>query len=52
MFRESNPKIDVYVGGVYKGSTNWSRTCKEAKKKYLDKNPTVNPDIVKCKIGK
>lgn len=27
------PKIDVYVNGVYKHSTNWARNLKEAKEK-------------------
>lgn len=41
MYRESNPKIDVYADGVYQYSTNWSRTCKEAIQKFKDKKPTI-----------
>jgi|GEM_PF-4223706 len=52
MYKDSNPKVDIYVGGIYQGSTNWSRTCKEAKEKYVTNNPNVNPDTVKCVKGK
>jgi hypothetical protein len=48
MYRQSNPKIDVYVSGVYQYSTNWSATCKEAKTKHLEKNPTIDEHKVKC----
>ena len=29
------PKIDIYRDGAYVGSTNWSRTLREAKDRYL-----------------
>jgi hypothetical protein len=30
-----NRKIDIFVNGEYKASTTWSKSCKEAKDKYL-----------------
>ncbi len=33
-------KIDIYINGVYKCSTDQSKSCKEAVKKYLLKYPT------------
>lgn len=38
-YHPSNPKIDIVVNGVYVGSTNWARTCREAREKYLEQNP-------------
>lgn len=34
------PKIDLYYAGDYLCSTNQSKTCKEAIKKYLDRIDT------------
>jgi len=31
-----NPKINIYVNNRYECSTNQSKTCKEAKAKYLE----------------
>lgn len=36
MFKDSNPKIDFYFQGDYLFSTQWSRTCKEARRKYKE----------------
>lgn len=33
------PKIDLYADGQYAGTTTWSRTLREAKARYVDKNP-------------
>lgn len=33
------PKIDVYVNGVYRGSTTWAKTCKEAKERCISRDP-------------
>jgi len=41
VYRESNPKIDVYADGVYQYSTKWSRTCKEAIEKFKKNKPTI-----------
>ena len=30
-----NPKIDIYVNGNYQCSTNQSKSCAEAKRKFL-----------------
>lgn len=34
-YRDSNPKIDIFVRGKYECSTNWAKTCKEAKASFL-----------------
>jgi hypothetical protein len=52
VYSDSNPKIDIYLKGVYQYSTNWSKTCKEAKQKFLDRNPNAMEKDVKCKIDK
>lgn len=46
--KRNHPKIDIFVDGKYKASTTWSRTCKEAKEKYLENNPYIDPSQVKC----
>ena len=40
-------KIDIYVEGVYKCSTTWSRTCADAIDRYYDRHPelTVNNKV-------
>jgi len=50
MYKESNPKIDVYLNGEYQYSTNWCGTCKEAKQKFITNNPLVDPKQVKACI--
>lgn len=42
-----NPKIDIYIDGHYNCSTNFSRTVKEAREKYLTKNKHLEPKTVK-----
>lgn len=51
-YNPKNPKIDIYVNGEYKSSTNWSPTLKLAKEKYLEKNKEVKPETVTTKIYK
>ena len=34
-------KIDLFLNGAYLCSTDWSKTCKQAKKAYLDKHPNL-----------
>lgn len=34
-------KIDIYVNGKYDCSTTWSKTCKEARARYLEKYKTA-----------
>ena len=34
-------KIDIYVDGVYKCSTTWSRTCTDAIARYYDRHPEL-----------
>ena len=41
-------KIDIYIGGAYVCSTDQSKTCKEAKDKFLEKHPTTTESFVKC----
>lgn len=31
-------KIDIYVDGIYQCSTTWSKTCRDAKKRFIDNN--------------
>lgn len=38
-YSEKNPKIDLYCDGKYVASTNYSKTVKEAIKKYKEKYP-------------
>lgn len=32
------PKIDIYIGGKYAGSTTWAKTCKEAMQRFRTSN--------------
>jgi hypothetical protein len=41
-------KIDIYVNGVYVCSTNWAKTCKEAKEKYLEKHSNEKSESIKA----
>ena len=52
MYSSSNPKIDIYVKGVYVCSTNWSKTCKDAKLAYCHKHVEIDSNDVKCKKTK
>ena len=45
-------KIDIFVNGAYICSTDWNKKCKDAKKRYLELNPKVNPQTVKCNFAK
>lgn len=38
-YSDKNPKFDIHVDGEYKASTNWAKTAKEAKAKWLEKHP-------------
>ena len=46
------PKIEIFVGGEYRATTSWAKSCKEAKEKFLEKNPTISPSEVKCEYKK
>lgn len=35
------PKIDIYWRGLYRGTTTWAKTCKEAKQRFFDKHPNL-----------
>jgi len=52
MYKETNKKIDIFVNGIYKCSTNWSKTCKEAKEKFLEKNPELKNEKVEAYFSK
>ena len=41
-------KIDIYVKQNYVCSTDQSKTCKEAKQKFLNYNKDINEKDVKC----
>ncbi len=48
--------IDIYLKGkngvyVYECSTTWSKTCKEAKKKFLIKNSYLDESQVKASFS-
>jgi len=45
------PKIDIYVSGKYVASTSWSKTCAEAKEKYLEKHKNTDAAEVKCSFA-
>lgn len=41
LFYETNyPVIEIFINGKYKCSTTWSKTCKDAIKRYKDKYQT------------
>lgn len=40
-------KINIYLNNVYQFSTDHYKTCKAAKKAYIDKNPILNPKLIK-----
>jgi hypothetical protein len=42
------PKIELYVGGKYVATTTWARTVNEAKAKYIEGHPGVDPSKVKA----
>jgi hypothetical protein len=41
-------RIEIYVNGEYKGTTTWSKTCKEAIDRYILQN--VETDIERDKV--
>jgi hypothetical protein len=50
-------KIDIFLKNlngtyVYECSTNWSKTCKEAKKAFLNKHNYLDDSQVKCNFAK
>lgn len=50
-------KIHIHLkGGQYKWfyvcSTNWAKTCKEAKARFLEAHPQYLPHVVKCNFAK
>ena len=38
-YDDRNPKIDIFAGGKYVASTNWSKTCKQAVAYYCKTHP-------------
>lgn len=48
------PKIDIFLDGKYEGTTTWSRTCADAKEKYLVNmiKEKYDPDRVTCHFQK
>jgi hypothetical protein len=45
-------KIDIFINDVYFCSTTWSKTCKEARQKFLEKHPKLLPGHVTCHFDK
>lgn len=35
------PKINIFVNGVYRCSTNWAKTCKEARERFIEKGEAM-----------
>lgn len=46
--KTNNPKIDIYVDGVYRSTTTWARTCRIAKERFLNAYPDIDPAKVKA----
>jgi len=44
-------KIDVFVDGVYLWSTDWYKTCKAAKERAIELNPSINPKTISAKFA-
>lgn len=42
-------RLNVFIGPIYVCSTVQARTCKEARQRFLARNPDVNPKLVKVK---
>ncbi len=32
--KKDYPKIDIFVDGIYKATTTWRKSCKDARKAY------------------
>lgn len=50
-YKDSNPKIDIYYKGSYVGSTNWYKTCRDAKEAYIFNKGIENRLLVKTVIA-
>lgn len=48
--KRNHRKIDIFVDGSYVGTTTWSRTCREAKQKFLEKHPDTDPNSVRTRF--
>jgi hypothetical protein len=42
------PKIEIVNNGKYAGTTTWSPTCREAREKYIERHPGVDPSRIKA----
>ena len=42
------PKIELVYAGKYVGTTTWSKTCREAREKYIELHPTCDASKVKA----
>ena len=47
-----NYKIDIFYNGMYKCSTDWSKTCKQAKERYFLLNSKLDKNLIKCTFFK
>lgn len=43
-------KINIYVNGVYKASTTWARTCREAAERYSDSVSEIRREPMQEKV--
>ena len=38
------PKINIFVNGIYRCSTTWTKTCKEAREHFIASGPAMPLD--------
>jgi hypothetical protein len=50
--RRDYPKIELFYGGKYVGTTTWARTVREAKERYIASHPGIDPSKVKASRGR
>ena len=46
------PKIDLYVNGIYRASTTWSKTITEAITKFRETNPQLHRETITAFFAK
>ena len=50
--KRNYPKIDIFWRGLYRSSTTWSKTCREAKERFIDAHPNLLLADVKANFSK
>ncbi len=46
--RRDYPKIDLFYDGRYVATTSWARTMREAKEKFLESRPRLDPSRLRA----